>query len=67
MTKITKDWIKAAAARAVRTVAQSSIATIGTAAALGDVDWLMVLSVAGLSGIVSILTSITMGIPEAND
>ena len=67
MNKLTKDWIRKALARAIRTVAQSAIATIGTAAALGDVDWLMVLSVAGLSGIVSILTSITMGIPEAND
>ncbi len=66
MSKLTKEWLRAAIGRAIRTVAQSAIATIGTAAAMGDVNWGMVLSVAGLSGIVSILTSIAMGCPEAN-
>jgi hypothetical protein len=61
----TKKWLKAAAIRAVRTVAQSAIATIGTAAVLGDVNWLMVGSAAALAGILSILTSIVTGLPEA--
>lgn len=59
----TKQWVKAAGVRAVKTVAQSAIATIGASAAMGDVNWLMVGSTALLSGIVSILTSIA-GIPE---
>ena len=63
----TKKWLKAAAIRAVRTVAQSAIATIGTAAVLGDVNWLMVGSAAALAGILSILTSIVTGLPEVND
>lgn len=59
----TKQWVKAAGVRAVKTVAQSAIAAIGASAAVGDVNWLMVGSTALLSGIVSILTSIA-GIPE---
>lgn len=59
----TKQWVKAAGVRAVKTVAQSAIAAIGASAAMGDVNWLMVGSTALLSGIVSILTSIA-GIPE---
>lgn len=58
-------WLKAAAIRAVRTVAQSALATIGTAAVLGDVNWLMVGSAAALAGILSILTSVVTGLPEA--
>jgi hypothetical protein len=58
-------WLKAAAIRAVRTVAQSAIATIGTAAVLGDVNWLMVGSAAALAGILSMLTSVVTGLPEA--
>lgn len=61
----TKKWLKAAAIRALRTVAQSAIATIGTAAVLGDVNWFMVGSAAALAGILSILTSIVTGLPEA--
>lgn len=59
----TKKWIKKAAVRAVKTVAQAAIAGIGTAAAIGQVDWKYVLSASVLAGILSILTSIA-GIPE---
>ena len=58
-----KSWIKAAGIRAVKTVAQSAVAMIGTNAVLGQVDWLMVGSAAALSGILSLLTSIA-GLPE---
>ena len=61
----TKKWLKAAAIRAVRTVAQSALGTIGTSAVLGDVNWIMVGSAAVLAGILSILTSIVTGLPEA--
>lgn len=61
----TGKWLKAATIRAVRTVAQSAIATIGTAAVLGDVNWLMVGSAAALAGILSMLTSVVTGLPEA--
>jgi hypothetical protein len=61
----TIKWLKAAAIRAVRTVAQSAIATIGTAAVLGDVNWLLVGSAAALAGILSMLTSVVTGLPEA--
>ena len=60
----TIKWLKAAAIRALRTVAQSAIATIGTSAVLGDVNWLMVGSAAALAGILSILTSVATGLPE---
>ena len=59
-----KKWLKAAGIRALRTVAQSAIATIGTAAMLGDVNWIMVGSAAALSGILSVLTSVVTGLPE---
>ena len=59
----TKKWIKASAIRAVKTVAQTAVATIGTSAAMGDVNWVMVASASALSGIISILTSVA-GIPE---
>ena len=60
-----KDFVKAAAIRAVRTFAQAAAAAIGTSALLSDVDWLAVLSVATLSAILSILTSIITDLPEA--
>ena len=60
----TKIWLKAAGIRALRTVAQSALATIGTAAVLGDVNWIMVGSAAALSGILSVLTSLVTGLPE---
>ena len=58
-----KDWIKAAGVRAVKTIAQTAIATIGTAAVLGSVDWVMVASASALAGILSLLTSVA-GLPE---
>lgn len=63
MSKYWKDWIKAAGVRAVKTVAQTAVATIGTSAVLGDVNWVMVFSASALAGILSLLTSIA-GIPE---
>ena len=59
----TKKWLKASAIRAVKTMAQTAVATIGTSAVMGDVNWVMVASASALSGIISILTSVA-GIPE---
>lgn len=58
-----KDWIKAAGVRAIKTVAQTAVATIGTAVVMGSVDWVMVASASALAGIVSLLTSVA-GLPE---
>ena len=58
-----KAWIKAAGVRAIKTVAQTAVATIGTSAVMGDVNWVMVGSAALLAGILSLLTSIA-GLPE---
>ena len=66
MSDKTKKWIKAAGIRAIKTVAQTAIATIGTVAALGNVDWVMVASASALAGILSILTSVA-GLPEVKE
>lgn len=66
MSNYAKKWLKAAAVRAVKTVAQTAVATIGTAAVLGDVNWVMVASASALSGILSLLTSVA-GLPEVKD
>ena len=66
MNNKSKRWIKAAAVRAIKTVAQTAIATIGTAAVIGDVKWLMVASASILAGIVSVLTAIA-GLPEVSE
>ena len=58
-----KEWARAAGIRAVKTVAQTAVATIGTAAVMGEVNWVMVGSAAVLSGILSLLTSVA-GLPE---
>ena len=60
-----KKWIKAAGIRAVKTVAQSAIATIGTSAFMGDVNWVLVGSASLLAGILSLLTSVA-GLPEVD-
>lgn len=60
-----KEWIKAALIRAIKTVAQTAIATIGSAAVLSAVDWKVVVSAAALAGILSLLTSVA-GLPEVN-
>ena len=65
MTSTKANWIKAALIRAVKTVAQTAIATIGTSAMLSDINWVMVLSSSALAGILSILTSLA-GLPEVN-
>lgn len=66
MSDKTKKWLKAAGIRALKTVAQTAIATIGTSAALGEVNWVLVGSTAALAGILSILTSVA-GLPELKD
>jgi hypothetical protein len=56
-------WVHAAGVRAIKTVAQTAVATIGTAVAMGNVDWLLVGSASLLAGILSLLTSVA-GLPE---
>lgn len=61
---MSKEWLKAAGIRAIKTVAQTFIATIGTATLMGSVDWKIVASASILSGILSIATSVATGLPE---
>lgn len=61
-----KSWLKAAGVRAIKTVAQTAVATIGTSALLSQVDWRMVISASILAGVLSLLTSVA-GLPEVSD
>ena len=61
-----KDFWKSAAARAIKTVCQTAIATIGTASLMSEVNWIVVVSASILAGILSILTSIVTGLPEVS-
>lgn len=63
---MTKKWFKAAGVRALKTIAQTAIATIGTTAIMSDVDWIMVGSASLLAGILSLLTSVA-GLPELKE
>lgn len=58
-----KTWFKAAGIRAIKTIAQTAVATIGTSAMLGDVNWVAVVSASVLAGVLSLLTSVA-GLPE---
>lgn len=61
-----KKWIRAALVRAVKTIAQTAVATIGTATVFSEVNWVMILSASLLAGLLSILTSIA-GLPEVEE
>ena len=66
MSDTTKKWIKAAGIRALKTICQTMVATIGTSAVLSQVDWKMVVSSGILAGILSLLTSLA-GLPEVDE
>ena len=66
MSTKTKNWIKAALVRAVKTIAQAAVATIGTATVFSEVNWTMIVSASLLAGLLSILTSIA-GLPEVEE
>ena len=67
MSERTKVFLKAAGMRALRTLAQAAAAAIGSAALLQEVDWAVVASTAALAAVLSLLTSIATGLPEAKD
>lgn len=64
---MTKKFIKCALIRAIRTMCQAAIATIGTSAILSEVDWLMVISTSILAGLLSLLNSVATGLPEVDE
>lgn len=66
MSEKTKKWIRAAAVRSVRTIAQTAVATIGAAAVLSEVNWAVVASASVLAGVLSLLTSVA-GLPEVSE
>lgn len=66
MSTKTKKWIKAAAVRAIKTVAQTAVGAIGASAIISEVDWVIVISASLLAGVVSVLTSIA-GLPEVKE
>lgn len=66
MSEKTKKWLKAAGVRAIKTVAQTAVATIGTTAVMQEVNWVLVGSASLLAGILSILTSVA-GLPEVKE
>ena len=66
MSGKTKKWLKAAGVRALKTMAQTAVATIGTTAVMAQVDWPVVLSASVLSGVLSVLTSVA-GLPEVKE
>ena len=61
-----KKWLKCAGIRAIKTVAQTAVAMIGTSVAIGDVNWVVVASASALAGVLSILTSVA-GLPELKE
>lgn len=65
MSEHTKKWLKAAGIRAIKTIAQTAIATIGTTALITEVNWMVVVSASALAGVLSILTSLA-GLPEVD-
>ena len=66
MNEKVKTWLKAAGIRAIKTVAQTAVASIGAAAIISDVNWIVVLSASALAGVLSLLTSVA-GLPEIKE
>ena len=62
-----KTWLQAALIRAIRTICQTAVATIGTTAMISDVDWITVISASALAGLLSLLTSVATGLPEVEE